>query len=503
MARSRQAFDKASEEGAAQSDGSRCFSFCVGSFGPIAIDSELVTLGAEAAARERGDARVSCARGGDNGAAGVDSGAEAWSEDCQGTRLAHAGSRAPGHDAEWCREHGEATEVERTTEEGSVSVLAGGAASECTDVADVEQADKTTRVLGSGFESCFDAPSPQSPCAATGANGGRARGFRNLVGAARPVYGGNEEVMGVGDADRCPSMAMRAGSRVVGCPGLVVGMEEKEVELLFEQLWHIPQHLNKPAPRREGDIKTKPAARVRRSPPPPPLPPDRPRICYLGVEEAEVVDLELEEDTMADRGRGGRNRGRGTGGGRGDNWNRQQQNQQFQQNPQQQQQQFQDFQHNQNGFPFPPQPYGFVPGGMPPPWAFQGAYPQFPPHQFGFQSNQWIAPPTDDFTQNNQNQDGDGAGRGKGVQNKQVQKKKVTRTGEPAQVSENGAEAGGEAQVQLAWGRTADDHVLLDDLLYFEILLLLDMDACRCSDLMESRCCAISFYDLPMVPICA
>jgi hypothetical protein len=43
-------------------------------------------------------------------------------------------------------------------------------------------------------------------------------------------------------------MALRAGSRVSGCPGPVVGMEEKEVELLFEQLWHIPQHLDKPAP---------------------------------------------------------------------------------------------------------------------------------------------------------------------------------------------------------------------------------------------------------------
>jgi hypothetical protein len=31
-------------------------------------------------------------------------------------------------------------------------------------------------------------------------------------------------VMGVSDADRCPSMALRAGSRTVGCPGLVVGM---------------------------------------------------------------------------------------------------------------------------------------------------------------------------------------------------------------------------------------------------------------------------------------
>ncbi|KAK1653959.1 hypothetical protein QYE76_071764 [Lolium multiflorum] len=100
-------------------------------------------------------------------------------------------------------------------------------------------------------------------------------------------------------------MALRAGSRVVGCPGLVVGMEEKEVELLFEQLWHIPQHLDKPAPRREEDIKCKQDATVRSTTLPPPLPPDRLEICYLGVEEAEVVDLELQEEDMADRGLGG------------------------------------------------------------------------------------------------------------------------------------------------------------------------------------------------------
>jgi hypothetical protein len=47
-------------------------------------------------------------------------------------------------------------------------------------------------------------------------------------------------------------MVTRAGSTVVGCPPLNVDEEEKEVELLFEQLWHIPQHLNKPTKRREG-----------------------------------------------------------------------------------------------------------------------------------------------------------------------------------------------------------------------------------------------------------
>jgi hypothetical protein len=74
MESSRQALGKASEEGASQSAGRRCFIFSVGSFGPIDIDSELVILGADATVGEQGDAGVSCTRGGDNGAAGADSG---------------------------------------------------------------------------------------------------------------------------------------------------------------------------------------------------------------------------------------------------------------------------------------------------------------------------------------------------------------------------------------------------------------------------------------------
>jgi hypothetical protein len=98
-------------------------------------------------------------------------------------------------------------------------------------------------------------------------------------------------------------------------------MEEKEVELLFEKLWHIPRHLDKPAPREVETIKPKSAARVRSPTPPPPLPQDRSGLCYLGAEETEVIDLDLEEVVMEDRGHGGRNMGRGSGGGRGDNWN--------------------------------------------------------------------------------------------------------------------------------------------------------------------------------------
>jgi hypothetical protein len=43
-------------------------------------------------------------------------------------------------------------------------------------------------------------------------------------------------------------------------------------------------------------------------------------------------------------------------------------------------------------FGFPQQQFGFVPGPMPPPWAFNGAYQQFPPNPaYGLQSNQWLA----------------------------------------------------------------------------------------------------------------
>jgi hypothetical protein len=90
----------------------------------------------------------------------------------------------------------------------------------------------------------------------------------------------------------------------------VVDIEDKEVEILFEQLWNIPQHLAKPSMRDEPYKNPHLLPRVRNPPSPPPLPPERPALCYLGAEECEFIDLEVEEELMADRGRGGRNRGR-------------------------------------------------------------------------------------------------------------------------------------------------------------------------------------------------
>jgi hypothetical protein len=82
--------------------------------------------------------------------------------------------------------------------------------------------------------------------------------------------------------------------KVGGCSGSVVDMEDKDVELLFEQLWHIPQHLDKLPTREVACIKPQLLARVRSHPPPPPLPPERTGLCYLGAEETKLIDLEVE-----------------------------------------------------------------------------------------------------------------------------------------------------------------------------------------------------------------
>jgi hypothetical protein len=81
-------------------------------------------------------------------------------------------------------------------------------------------------------------------------------------------------VMVEDDSDRCPSMSSLAGPLVGGCPGLKAGEEEKEVELIFAQLWHIPPNLNKPVRRRESDIKATMPTRVHHSSPLPPLTPE-------------------------------------------------------------------------------------------------------------------------------------------------------------------------------------------------------------------------------------
>jgi hypothetical protein len=54
-------------------------------------------------------------------------------------------------------------------------------------------------------------------------------------------------------------------------------------------------------------------------------------------------------------------------------------------------------------FGHPQQPFGFVPGPMPPPWAFNGAYQQFPHNPaYGMQSNQWLASQQPGFQQQSQ-----------------------------------------------------------------------------------------------------
>jgi hypothetical protein len=140
----------------------------------------------------------------------------------------------------------------------------------------VEPAASSLRALSPGSEDRIGVVNPSPTCTADGGLSGRTRGLISLVGAAVHGFGGKKSVEVVVVGDRCFSMASRAESRVRGYPGPVVGMEHKDVELLFEQLWHIPQHLYKPAPREVAHIKPQVVARVRSPPPPPPLPPDRP-----------------------------------------------------------------------------------------------------------------------------------------------------------------------------------------------------------------------------------
>jgi hypothetical protein len=112
--------------------------------------------------------------------------------------------------------------LERTIEEGLAFVLGDGAESKCLYAGDVGEGDKARRILRSRFESSSNSPGPLSPYTVASAGC-----FRDLVGGAHRVFGGSEEVMVDSDSDWCPSMALRAGSRVVGCPGLNVGEEGK------------------------------------------------------------------------------------------------------------------------------------------------------------------------------------------------------------------------------------------------------------------------------------
>ncbi|KAK1646729.1 hypothetical protein QYE76_064534 [Lolium multiflorum] len=52
------------------------------------------------------------------------------------------------------------------------------------------------------------------------------------------------------------------------------------------------------------------------------------------------------------------------------------------------------------GFGYPQPPFGFAPSHMPPPWAFNGSYQQYPPNAgFGMPSNQWLASQQPGFQQ--------------------------------------------------------------------------------------------------------
>jgi hypothetical protein len=99
-----------------------------------------------------------------------------------------------------------------------------------------------------------------------------------LIGTAAMDFGGKRERGAVVVGSRCVSMAQWTESKS-RCPVPVVDMEEVEIELLFEQLWNIPQHLAKPPQRGAAHIKPPLLPRVHSPPSPPPLPPERPALC--------------------------------------------------------------------------------------------------------------------------------------------------------------------------------------------------------------------------------
>lgn len=187
MERSRQALGKASEEGASQSARRRCFSFCVGSFGPIDIDSELVTLGANAEVMPEFRAPAVAIMA----LQAAIQGAEAWSEDCQGKRFDHARSGAPGHGAESC------WSKEKPPRWRGPPTRALSPFSQEVQRANVRMSPMWNKLQKPPGFLGRDLRASQSASGAAGANGGRTRGFRNLVGVARQVFGGNEVVMGL------------------------------------------------------------------------------------------------------------------------------------------------------------------------------------------------------------------------------------------------------------------------------------------------------------------
>jgi hypothetical protein len=116
---------------------------------------------------------------------------------------------------------------------------------------------------------------------------------------------GSSIVSGHLAVDKIPSVEER------DCFCNIFGSEVDEVESFYKQLWHIPWHPTKPPGQRRPCIKRgEPRVRVSPFKPPPPLPPDRPGLCVLGVEDSDLGEVLI----MADRGRG---RGRGNSG-RGD-----------------------------------------------------------------------------------------------------------------------------------------------------------------------------------------
>jgi hypothetical protein len=313
-------------------DGISDYSLCIGTFGSIPVDCEFVRPGRE----------------GCNGSGSPSPGSEIHSTGLAST----AASRGSRH-GEFDMHKREECSEEKENETCSVSAFCCSSLSKQVDSRDVEANPGELWSNQEGQKNCLSFDGSKSSSIAVGEDS-RVVSISDLRQGSKV----NESADSMAPATATSSGSAGSSSSSPSCT------MADEVESFYQQLWHIPWNLDRGCPRTTS-IKH-PRAAVPRVPrlPPPLLPQERAGLCCLGVEEEGFI----EEPVMAERGRG---RGRG-GAGRGD-W------QANQQQPPPQQPMF-DFNQMQQPFPFPPQAYGFMPGGMPPPpWGFGGPFPPYPP----------------------------------------------------------------------------------------------------------------------------
>nr|XP_051201602.1 uncharacterized protein LOC127315120 [Lolium perenne] len=151
------------------------FSFCVGSFGPIAVDSDLTFLGTTAGIEAPGGASSNRRRGGGPGAAGAVAGAEAWSEVRVDTGGGAEGSRAPGYGSELAGDQA-AAGGEAFAGTANVPFRNGSPASSSTASSALEQEASAAGAGSLRAEGGTCAADPQSSCTAAEIASRRLRG---------------------------------------------------------------------------------------------------------------------------------------------------------------------------------------------------------------------------------------------------------------------------------------------------------------------------------------